>query len=83
MKLSLGGTTQTRRKKRKESADTRASGSSKPIGHKKKKTAYNFNKKQPEDTAPFVEPGRDIEIDPEEIEPDWVAEADEEDTHTT
>ena len=80
---SSGGTTQTRCKKRQESADAQASGSSKPIGRKKKKTAFNFNKKQPEDAAPFVEPGCEVEMDPEEIEPDWAAEAAEEDTHTT
>ena len=72
---SSGGKTQTRHKKRQESADAQASGSSKPIGRKRKKTAFNFNKKRPEDAAPFVEPGREVEMDSEEIEPDWAAKA--------
>ena len=70
-------------KKRLESAHAQVSGSSKPIGRKKKKTAFNFNKKQPKDTAPSVEPGLELEMDPKEIEPDWAAKTAKEDTHTT
>ena len=44
--------------------------SSRLRGHKKKETTFNFNKKQSEAVTRSVEPGRDLEMDLEDIEPD-------------